>query len=302
MKIKGFLTENIWNIGIWAIFLALGFPGLGTGFPWYLMRQYLTMVFLVMGLTLEMMGGVLDLSFMAEVAAGTCVGAALLAADIPLPVAVAAMVLFHVLSGLIRGYLIARLKINGVVITLALQIIWSNLFGIFTGDAAIFFYRSDVYANRRFWEIMAGLAAAVWLGGRFLLKRTYYGKYVRMMGEDLTAFVESGLDYVPIRMLLCAVSSLSFACGSVIILFITSAGSSKNGNHYLYPVLAAACLGGVNFFNGRGKWSGALLGTMSMVLFLQLMVALGLQSAYETAFVGLLIIAAILWNVLRDKS
>lgn len=41
---------------------------------------------------------------------------------------------------------------------------------------------------------------------------------------------------------------------------------------------------------------------MSMVLFLQLMVALGLQSAYETAFVGLLIIAAILWNVLRDKS
>ena len=300
--IRRFVRDYAWNLIIWGVFAAAAGHVMSGRFLWYFMRQFLTMAFMVLGVTLEMMSGVLDLSFVAEVSAATCIGASLLGADVPLFAAVGAMVLFHGAAGLVRGYLIARLGVSPVVITLALQIILSNLFGLFTGESVIFFHRRDVYASTGFWAGVLILYAGLFALFSFLLRRSYYGKYVRMMGENLPAFVESGLDYVPIRMIVCAASSLCFSAASVIILFITSSGSSMNGNHYLYPVLAAACLGGVNFFNGRGKLLGAALGTATMVLLLYLIVGMGMQSAWETAIEGFLIIGSIVWNVLRDKN
>ena len=300
--IRRFVRNYAWNLVIWGVFLAAAGHVISARVLWYFMRQFLTMAFMVLGVTLEMMSGVLDLSFVAEVSAATCIGAALLEADVPLLAAVGATVLFHGTVGLVRGYLIARLRVSGVVVTLALQIILSNLFGFFTGETVMFFMRREVYASTGFWVGALFLYAGLFALLSFLLRRSYYGKYVRMMGEDLQAFMESGLDYVPIRMIVCAASSLCFSAASVIILFITSSGSSMNGNRYLYPVLAAACLGGVNFFNGRGKLYGAVLGTASMVLLLYLIVGFGLQNGCETALEGFLIITAIVWNVLLDKN
>ena len=73
-------------------------------------------------------------------------------------------------------------------------------------------------------------------------------------------------------------------------MFITSSGSSLNGSHYLYPVIAAACMGGISFLNGRGRVSGAWIGTLTIVLFTQIIVMLGIQSSFETILEGLIII------------
>lgn len=300
--IRSFARDNIWNLLIWALFAVTAGSVMSGRFAWYFARQFLTMAFMVLGVTLEMMSGLLDLSFVAEVSAATCIGAALLAADVPLFAAVGTVILFHLAAGMIRGCLVARLRVNGAVVTLALQVILSGLFDFFTGEAVIFFRRREVYASVRFWAGALLLYAVLFVLLSFLLHRSYYGKYVRMMGEDLQAFADSGLDYVPIRMIVCTASSLCFSAASVIILFITSSGSSMNGNHYLYPVLAAACLGGVNFFNGRGKLYGAVLGTVSMVLLLYMTVRFGLQSGSETALEGFLIIVSVVWNVFRDKN
>lgn len=98
-------------------------------------------------------------------------------------------------------------------------------------------------------------------------------------------------------MIISMAASVFYGIAAMILLFITSSGSSSNGSHYLYPVIAAACMGGISFLNGRGKVFGAWLGTLSAVMFMHIIVILGIQSSFETILEGLIIIISILLAV-----
>ena len=56
-------------------------------------------------------------------------------------------------------------------------------------------------------------------------------------------------------------------------------------------------MGGISFLNGKGKVSGAWIGTLSAVMFMHIIVILGIQSSFETILEGLIIIISILLTV-----
>ena len=290
MRVQKNFRTNIVNLMVWAAFCLLWAAGMKNHVGWSVMRQLLTMIFMTFGIMIQMISGVLDFSFAAEISASTCIGACLLRAGMPLIPALTVVLVFHLAAGTLKGFLVAQLRVNPVIVTLALQIIVSNLFGLFTGDHMIIFNRKDVYANRTFWLCLLVLAFVLTVLLWFLLKRTYYGKYLRMLGENPKAVLESGLNYTAIHVIISMVSSIFYGIAAMILLFITSSGSSLNGSHYLYPVIAAACMGGISFLNGRGRVSGAWIGTLTIVLFTQIIVMLGIQSSFETILEGLIII------------
>lgn len=290
MRVQKIFRTNIVNLMVWAAFFLLWASGMMNHAGWSVMRQLLAMIFMTFGLMIQMISGVLDLSFAAEISASTCIGACLLRAGMPLIPALTVVLVFHLTAGAIKGFLVAQLRVNPVIVTLALQIIVSNLFGLFTGDHMIIFNRKDVYANHTFWLCLFVLAFVLTVLLCFLLKRTYYGKYLRILGENPKAVLESGLNYTAIHVIISMASSVFYGIAAMILLFITSSGSSLNGSHYLYPVIAAACMGGISFLNGQGRVSGAWIGTLTIVLFTQIIVMLGIQSSFETILEGLIII------------
>ena len=293
MKIRKVIRVNVLNIVVWAVFFIMWAAGMSSNVYWSVTRQLLTMIFMTFGLMIQMISGVLDLSFAAEISASTCIGACLLRTGMPLAPAMAAVLVFHLGLGALKGFLVAGLRVNPVIITLALQIIVSNLSGLFTGDHMVIFNRKDVYASHAFWLSLSVLSAVSSLFLCFFLKRTYYGKYLRMLGENPAAVRESGLNHTAIRMIISMAASVFYGIAAMILLFITSSGSSSNGSHYLYPVIA----GGISFLNGRGKVFGAWLGTLSAVMFMHIIVILGIQSSFETILEGLIIIISILLAV-----
>lgn len=287
------IKQYILNGMILLLFLVLCGGQITGVFCWYMTRQFLTMIFMVLGVTIEMMSGILDLSIAAEISAATCVGASLIAAGLPVWLAVPGMLLFHVLIGGAKGFLIAKLPVNPVVITLAVQVILSNIAGILAGSPLILENQQDLYGSSLFWGGMAAVLVVVTIFLGAVFKKSYYGRYMRMLGEDPEAVKRSGLNDGGIRMILCGAASLVTGIGSVGILMITNVGSPQNGNHYLYPVLAAAVLGGANFLNGRGNLAGAYAGTFAMILFLYMMIAFRIPKGAETALEGILMISAI---------
>ena len=297
MKIRKVIRVNVLNIVVWAVFFIIWAAGMSSNVYWSVTRQLLTMIFMTFGLMIQMISGVLDLSFAAEISASTCIGACLLRTGMPLAPAMAAVLVCHLGLGALKGFLVASLRVNPVIITLALQIIVSNLSGLFTGDHMVIFNRKDVYASHAFWLSLFVLAVVSSLFLCFFLKRTYYGKYLRMLGENPAAVRESGLNHTAIRMIISMAASVFYGIAAMILLFFTSSGSSSNGSHYLYPVIAAACMGGISFLNGRGKVFGAWLGTLSAVMFMHIIVILGIQSSFETILEGLIIIISILLAV-----
>ncbi len=122
----------------------------------------------------------------AEIAASTCIGACLLRTGTPLVPVMAAVLAFHLGLGALKGFLTASLRVNPVIITLAFQIIVSNLSGLFIGEHIIDF-QSEGCTRAAFWLCLSALA----LVSSFLpvvpSQTTYYGKYLRMLGENPAA-------------------------------------------------------------------------------------------------------------------
>lgn len=269
------------------------FPGLSTD---YVLHQFVIIVLLTMGLSLEMLSGVLDFAFMSEIAMTTCVGGLCLRGGLPVWVGLFVMVLSQMLLGMAKGFLIGRIYVNPILLTFILQWIYQGTAAIF-GDAVPVPKVKDYYGSRLFWILFLAIAVVIYIFLRVLLTHTYYGKYVRMLGENETAVRNSGIRFDICRMIICGISGIVFAQVAVIFLLIINGGGSGMGKGYLYPVIAAACLGGINFLKGRGHLRGTIFGSMSMVLLLNLSAVLGLYNYYSYFWgIGILVIAVVVFT------
>ena len=144
--------------------------------------------------------------------------------------------------------------------------------------------------------IFSGIAVVIYVFLQLLLTHTYYGKYVRMLGENETSVKNSGIRFDICRMIICGISGIVFAQVAMIFLFITNGGSAGIGRRYLYPVIAAACLGGINFLKGKGNLRGTVLGSLSMVLLLNLSAGLSLYSYFSYIWeIAILVIAVVIF-------
>lgn len=261
----------------------------------YVLHQFVIIVLLTMGLSLEMLSGVLDFAFMAEIAMTTCLGGLCLRAGLPVWVSLMVMILAQMLFGMAKGLLIGKIRVNPILLTFILQQIYQGIAAVF-GDAIQAPIPRDYYGSYMFWMIFSGIAVVIYVFLQLLLTHTYYGKYVRMLGENETSVKNSGIRFDICRMIICGISGIVFAQVALIFLFITNGGSAGIGRRYLYPVIAAACLGGINFLKGKGNLRGTVLGSLSMVLLLNLSAGLSLYSYFSYIWeIAILVIAVVIF-------
>ncbi len=290
-----FLRDNKVNIILWIFFLFIYCQNSYSSFGIFFAEQFLLMAIMTIGVSIEMLCGNFDLSFAAQIAASTVLAAYLLEKGGPFWFACILVIEFHALAGILKGFLIARIRIPAIIVTLALQIIFTNLFAAITGGNSVIFNLGKSYYNDfHFKLIIWGLFIIVLIVAAVFLNHTYYGRYCRMIGEDMNLTERSGLNCEAILMIIHVLASLFFSIPAIIMLLQTSSGSTAMGTNYLYKILAAACLGGVGYQNGRGKLSGMLAGTVSIILIIFFLTGSGRLSRWENIIEGTIILFAVL--------
>ncbi len=99
------------------------------------------------------------------------------------------------------------------------------------------------------------------VGCDVLLRRTRFGRRVIAIGGNVEAARRAGIPVHRIRITVFALGSAMAALGG--ILFVSrefAAHQSTGGSNVLLFAIAAAVIGGVSLFGGRGSTYGALLG------------------------------------------
>lgn len=269
------------------LFVAQNFYG---GFGRYFFRQFLIMAFLTIGVSIQMIAGNFDLSFAAQVSASTVLGAFCIRRGMPVMAALSAMLLFHMLLGALKGVLMVKLRIPPILMTLALQMILSGLLAGITGENSILFQSGQFYRNYLFEGGAVGVFLVLVITAYLLLNHSYYGRYCRMIGENLELAEESGLNCTLIAVLVHCFGSLFFLAAAVIMMLETSSGSSYLGSNYLYKALAAACIGGIGLRTGKGTISGMLVGNAVVVLAVFALTGTGELNKLETIMEGIIIV------------
>jgi len=97
----------------------------------------------------------------------------------------------------------------------------------------------------------------------FLAKRTTFGRHVYAVGGSAEAARRAGINVARIRIIVFTLAGALAAVGGIILAAnIQSVGADAGGGTLLLNAIAAAVIGGVSLFGGRGEVRGAFIGAL----------------------------------------
>lgn len=173
--------------------------------------------------------------------------------------------------GFVNGLLVAKLRMNPLVATLATYSAIRGLAFVYT-DGQFIYPLPDSYrwlATLRvgglFHANILYLVALV-VVAHLVLAKTKFGRYVYGVGGNREAAVTSGIRVNRIVSYCYMISGALAAFGAVILTGKLASAGPKFGDPYLLTAVAAAVLGGASLFGGEGNIPKAFVGALVIVM------------------------------------
>jgi simple sugar transport system permease protein len=269
---------------------------------------------LAVPVALLMIGGEFDLSV------GSTVGAtgmiiAILSAQFGWNIwaAIAVALLFAVLIGILNGYLVMRTRLPSFIVTLGTAYI---LLGATTGittlvangltvvngvdqapgySSAHAIFATALGGGQQFpIEILWALALVVL--ATWLLLGTSFGNWIFGVGGDANAARNTGVPVTRVKILLFIGTAVS-ACLLAIIQVVSFTNADVlRGQTQEFSAIVAAVVGGVLLTGGYGSAIGALFGALVFGIVQEGIVFAGVDADWYKAFIGLILLLAVLLN------
>ena len=213
--------------------------------------------------------------------------------------ALAALVL-GTLGGMLNGYLISKVKLPALVVTLGTYAFYRGLAYGFLGDQAArgypeaftYFGQGKIFQTLVPFSVVLFLFMAVIFG--LVLHRTTFGRYLYSIGNNENATNYSGVPVAKIKFIIYMVSGFMASLAGLILAARFGSTRPDNGTGLELAVITAAVLGGVDINGGKGTMYGAALSLLLIGLMRFGMGLLNIQGQVQGVAIGLLLILSIL--------
>jgi len=270
-------------------------------------RQMAQITIMAVAMTYLITAQELDLS-VGSVFGFCTLGMALLAKDygFDLWLALGVALIAATIIGLINGYITTRGGIPSFIVTL-------GMLSIVRGFTLLLSpWPVSGLEHPTFFEVLGGNIGRVsvqifWmLGiaiiGSLVLNRTTFGYYIRATGSNRAAAVLSGVPVRRVKMVAFVLVSVSAAfAGALSFAHLTSVSPTSGGGLEL-TIIAAVVIGGTNLFGGEGTVVGTVLGSALLTVMRNGVVQLGGEGRLQEAFLGAIIIVAVLIHTHLGKK
>lgn len=254
---------------------------------------------LAFGLTLVIKTGGIDLSVgsMMGLAAVTLGGA--WALGLPIWLAAVLAIALGAAGGALHGWLITRLSVPPLIVTLGTFSLYRGLAEALTGGARSYtgFPESFLQLGQGYlggWlPVQLPVVAAVFVALWVALHRTVYGRELAVIGHNAAGARFAGVRVGQVTSrayLICG------ACAALAgVLYVSRIGQAKAdaGLGYELTAIAAVVLGGTSINGGRGTLHGTLLGLLCLIVLQNGLRIAGQPSEIAGLLTGVVLIGAI---------
>jgi ribose transport system permease protein len=136
----------------------------------------------------------------------------------------------------------------------------------------------------------------------FIVHKTNFGIHLFAVGGNEKTSYVSGIKVGKIRMISYIISGVLAAfCGILSLSFMGSIMPTA-GEGLEFEVFAAAVIGGTSMAGGEGSILGILFGILTFGIIQNGMILLGVGTFWQVLVIGLLTIAAVVYDSLRRRS
>jgi ribose/xylose/arabinose/galactoside ABC-type transport system permease subunit len=221
------------------------------------------------------------------------------------PAAVLVGVLTGAACGAVTGFLITAGKLPPFIATLGMMGIAAGLALVLTRQGAIY---SDVPAfiflgggSLGILPMPTVIAVLVFLLGWIVLYQTDFGRYIIAIGGNEAGARLSGVNTAWWKFLTYVTAGALAALGGVIMAARLRAADPIVGSGWEFDAIAATILGGTSFEKGNGTLGGTVLGVLLISVLRNGLNVIGVGAMWQPALIGLVIIAAIIFDVLLKQ-
>ncbi len=298
--------------GMVMVFVLL-FVLLSAGVPNFLslrnLQGLLLSVSLIGGISVTMMLvlalGEVDLSVASVVAFSGVVASAIITATHSVAAGIAAGVLAGATVGLVNGLVVARLRVNSLIATLAMMEIVRGLAYIVSHGEAV------IISEESFFKLgagsIAGIGVPIWenlllfLLFGWLLNSTVFGKNVLAIGGNSEAARLAGIEVARVKIIVFVMQGLVTGLAGVLLAARMSLGDPKTSQGLELGVISACVLGGVSLSGGVATISGVLVGVLIMGSVQNALSLLNVPTFYQYVIRGAILLMAVLFDQLRQR-
>ncbi|QUG76214.1 ribose ABC transporter permease [Erwinia sp. E602] len=253
---------------------------------------------IALGMTLVIISGGIDLSVGPTAALSAVLGATLMVAGVPVPLAVMATLGVGALCGVFSGTLIAYAGLQPFIVTLGGLSLFRALSLIFTNGNPIFgipMAFRDLINSAPFGVpapilIVVAIALLLWV----VMNKTPLGEYILAVGGNEEAARVAGVPVKRTKVTVYVISGLLASLASLILIGRLGAAEPTLGNLWELDAIAAAAIGGASLMGGKGSIVGTLIGAVILGSLRNGLTLLNIQAFYQLLATGLIIIIAML--------
>jgi ribose transport system permease protein len=218
------------------------------------------------GMAFVLLTAGIDLSVGAVMLVSAAVAGKLALAGAPLPAVFGTILLVGALYGAVNAVFVTKAGVKAFVVTLATLYVGRGL-GLFVTETRALNLPDSILAvgSARLLgvPVPALVFAIVLAAAHLVLTRTPFGRHVYAVGHDPAAARRAGLPAGRILFAVYVISGTLASLGGAVAVAQLGAVSPTFGREREFAAVAAAVLGGVSLFGGRGSvLPGVLLGAL----------------------------------------
>jgi ribose transport system permease protein len=212
--------------------------------------------------------------------------------------------------GLFNGFATTILRVPSFIVTLAMLLILNGAVFLWTGGAPV----GDLADNFRAigregiegfpvleelpYSAIVLIACAVLA---VIAARGSFGRRILAVGDNARAAGLSGVNVKRVKTAAFVLSATSAVIAGILLAGFAGV-TSQVGIGLEFQAITAAVLGGTVLGGGRGSVTGAIAGALVLEALFKLLNLYGVDRAFEQAFTGLVIVAAVSVAAFRVRS
>jgi D-xylose transport system permease protein len=145
--------------------------------------------------------------------------------------------------------------------------------------------------------ILLGLIIVFWL----ITTRTRFGRHIYAVGGNAEAARRAGIRVVGLRIMIFSLASMLAAIGGILLASRQVSAASAIDQTLLLSAIAAAVIGGVSLFGGRGSVWAVVLGSLIVGSLENGLDLIGQSTAVKNMVEGVVLLVAVLIDALTRR-
>lgn len=249
-------------------------------------------------MTISLIGGHVDFSVGSILGCCGFLAGILMQAGVPVWLAIIAAIVFGIFLGFINGFLIVKLKVLPIVVTMGTWMAYKGLGLIMIGNQSISNIPMEFKQIAQKWNV-AGIPftivvmLVIMVIGIILLKYNTFFHEAFFIGGNIESARLAGINVNRFIVVMYMITGAMCAIAGILMVSRLGSAPSTMGQGTEFRIVTALLIGGVSFSGGEGSILGAFLGVLLMGMISNALAIFAISGNAQLVIIGLILVFSV---------